>query len=265
MNILFIGDIVGSPGRNAVKLLLPQLKREFNVDFVVANGENSAGGSGITPKICMELFDYGIDVLTSGDHIWRKKEIFEIIDRDPRLLRPLNLPNLSPGRGSGVYPVKDKALNVAVINLLGRVFMEPVDCPFQKVQGELERISHQTKIIIVDMHAEATSEKMAMGWYLDGLVSAVLGTHTHIPTADERILPQGTAYITDVGMCGAIDSVIGRKIEAVLKRFITAVPQRFEVAEENVNLQAVLLNIDETTGKSLAIERIQRKLEENFG
>jgi metallophosphoesterase (TIGR00282 family) len=260
IKILFIGDIVGSPGREAVKIILPQLKEQYKLDFIVANGENAAGGSGLTPKICMELFDYGIDVLTSGDHIWRKKEIFEIIDKDLRILRPLNLPSLSPGKGWGIYTLKDGKTRIAVINLLGRIFMEPIDCPFQKVQQEIERISLKTKIIIVDMHAEATSEKVAMGWYLDGLVSAVLGTHTHVQTADERVLPKGTGYITDVGMCGAFDSVIGRKIEHVIKRFITAIPQRFEVAGENVNLEAVFLEIDKVTGKTVSLQRIKRKL-----
>jgi metallophosphoesterase (TIGR00282 family) len=260
IKILFIGDIVGSPGREAVKVILPKLKEEYKLDFIVANGENAAGGSGLTPKICMELFDYGIDVLTSGDHIWRKKEIFEIIDKDPRILRPLNFPALSPGRGSGIYDLKDGKTKIAVINLLGRVFMEPLDCPFQTVERELEKISQQSKIIIVDIHAEATSEKKALGWFLDGQVSSVLGTHTHTQTADERILPKGTAYITDVGMCGAFDSVIGRRIEDVLKRFITGIPQRFEVANENINLEAVLIEIDKDTGKAISIQRIQRKL-----
>jgi len=260
LKILFIGDIVGSPGREAIKKILPQLKEEYALDFVIANAENSAGGSGITPKICMELFDYGIDVITSGDHIWRKKEVFEIIDKDFRILRPLNLPIVSPGRGSGVYKLKDRETKIAVINLLGRVFMEPVDCPFQRVQQEIEKISLETKIIIVDMHAEATSEKVALGWYLDGLVSAVIGTHTHVQTADERILKQGTAYITDVGMTGGLDSVIGRRIDSVIKRFVSGIPQRFEVAQENVNLQAVVIQIDERTSKAISIERIKKKL-----
>ncbi|MCM8792394.1 MAG: TIGR00282 family metallophosphoesterase [Candidatus Omnitrophica bacterium] len=260
MNILFLGDIVGSPGREVVKNLLPILKKEYTLDFVIVNAENAAGGSGITPRVCMELFDYGIDVITSGDHIWRKKEIFEIIDKDARILRPLNLPSFAPGNGSGVYKLRDKEIKIGVINLLGRVFMEPVDCPFQRVIAEIEKISRDTKIIFVDMHAEATSEKMAMGWYLDGLVSCVVGTHTHIQTADERILPKGTAYITDVGMCGADDSVIGRRIDDVLKRFITSVPQRFEIATENVSLKAVLVQIDERNAKAISIQRIQKKL-----
>jgi len=260
IKILFMGDIVGSPGREAVKVILPKLKEEYKLDFIVANGENAAGGSGLTPKVCMELFDCGIDVLTSGDHIWRKKEVFEIIDKDLRILRPLNLSKFSPGRGWGIYTLKDGKTKIAVINLLGRVFMEPVDCPFLKVQEEIENISAQTKIILVDIHAEATSEKIALGWFLDGQVSSVLGTHTHVQTADERILPKGTAYITDVGMCGAFDSVIGRKIENVIKRFITNIPQRFEVAEENVNLEAVFLEIDRFTGKAVSIQRIKRKL-----
>ncbi|MCM8757571.1 MAG: TIGR00282 family metallophosphoesterase [Candidatus Omnitrophica bacterium] len=260
MNILFIGDIVGEPGRRAVKEILPFLKSELKLDFVIANAENAAGGSGITPRICMELLDYGIDVLTSGDHIWRKKEVFDIIDRERRLLRPLNFPPSCPGKGLGIYDLENKETKILVINLLGRVFMEPLDCPFRTITAELKKFSSQNFIIIVDIHAEATSEKVALGWYLDGLVSAVIGTHTHIQTADERVLPKGTAYITDVGMCGSFDSVIGRKIQEVINRFVSSLPQRFEVAEENINLQAVLIEIDTDTKKALSIRRIVRKI-----
>jgi len=259
MNILFIGDIVGSPGREAIKSLLPELKKEYRLDFIIANGENAAGGSGITSKVAEELFDSGIEALTSGDHIWKKREIFEIINQEERILRPLNFPGGAPGRGFGVFKTKE-GLKVGVVNVNGRVFMEALDCPFKTTLAAQETLVKETKIIIVDIHAEATSEKVALGWYLDGKVSAVLGTHTHIQTADERILPEGSAYITDVGMTGPCDSVIGRKIEDVLERFITAIPTRFEVASENIQLQGVVLDIDEDTGKAKSIVRIQKKL-----
>jgi metallophosphoesterase (TIGR00282 family) len=259
MKILFIGDIVGSPGREAVKILLPQLEKEHGLDFIIANAENAAGGSGITSRVAEELFTSGIDVITSGDHIWKKREIFEIIDKEARILRPINFPAGAPGRGRGLFQTK-KGLKVGVINIQGRVFMEALECPFQTSRQAQEALAKDTNIIIVDIHAEATSEKAALGWYLDGKVSAVLGTHTHIQTADEKILPQGTAYITDVGMTGPFDSVIGRKVEDVLARFITCVPTRFEVAVENVHLQGVVLEIDANTGKARSIVRIQRKI-----
>lgn len=259
MNILFIGDIVGLPGREAVKGLLPVLKKEFCLDFVIANAENAAGGSGITPRIAAELFDSGVCVLTSGDHIWKKREILEIINDDSRILRPINFPQGAPGRGSGVFKTND-GQKIAVVNVQGRVFMEALDCPFKTVRQEIDSLSKEAKIIIVDIHAEATSEKVALGWYLDGKVSAVLGTHTHIQTADEKILPQGTAFISDVGMTGPFDSVIGRRIEDVLERFLTAVPIRFEVASENIQLHGVVVDIDVNTGKAKSIIRIQRKL-----
>lgn len=258
MKILFIGDIVGQPGREAIKQLLPGLKKEFALDFVIANGENSAGGSGVTPKIIQELFDLGVEVLTSGDHIWKKREIIPVIDSEPRLLRPLNFPSGVPGSGAGVFKTK-KGIKVGVINTIGCVFMEAMDCPFRTTRSEIDKLSQETKIIIVDIHAEATSEKVALGWYLDGLVSAVVGTHTHIQTADEKILSKGTAYITDVGMCGPVDSVIGRRVEDVLMRFITKIPTRFEVASGNIQLQGVVLDIDEETGKARSIVRVQEK------
>lgn len=258
MNILFIGDIVGSPGREAINKLLPELKKEFSLDFVVANAENAAGGSGITPRIAEELFGFGINVLTSGDHVWKKREILEIIDKEERILRPINFPTGAPGRGEGIFKTKN-GLKIGLINVQGRVFMEALECPFKTSLKAQENLSKEVKVIIVDVHAEATSEKVALGWYLEGLVSAVLGTHTHIQTADERILPQGSAYITDVGMTGPTDSVIGRKKEDVLQRFITAVPTRFEVAKEDVQLQGVVLDIDENSGKARSIVRLQRK------
>lgn len=258
MKILFIGDIVGAPGRQALNKLLPGLKKEYELDFVIANAENAAGGSGITAKVAEELFSYGADVLTSGDHIWKKSEIFEIINQEERILRPVNYPQGAPGRGFNVYKTKEGS-KLGVINVNGRVFMDALECPFKTTLAAQLELSKETNIIIVDIHAEATSEKAALGWFLDGKVSAVLGTHTHIQTADERILPQGTAYLTDAGMTGPYDSVIGRKVEDVLERFITAIPRRFEVALENVQLCGAVLDIDDKTGKASSIERIQRK------
>jgi len=259
MKILFAGDIVGSPGRKAVSGIIPQLKKREKAELIIANGENAAGGSGITPRIAEEIFNSGVDIITSGDHIWKRKEIVELLDQKPNILRPANYPPGVPGVGS--YVVKSKKGNpVGVINLVGRVFMEAVDCPFRKATEEIESLKKETRVIIVDIHAEATSEKIAMGWYLDGLVSAVLGTHTHVQTADERILPQGTAYITDVGMTGPHDSVIGRRKEQILTRFITQLPTRFEMAEDDVQLNGVALEIDEKTGKAESIKRIQEKL-----
>jgi metallophosphoesterase (TIGR00282 family) len=260
MNILFIGDIVGSPGRDAIKKLLPELKEKYHLALVIANSENAAGGSGITPKIAEELFDSGVDVLTSGDHVWKKREILDIIDKDERILRPVNFPTGAPGRGWGLFKTKED-YKIGVINVQGRVFMEALECPFKTTRQAQELLSKDTPIIVVDVHAEATSEKVALGWYLDGKVSAVLGTHTHIQTADERILPGGCAYLTDVGMTGPLDSVIGRRIEDVLARFITAVPTRFEVAQDNVWLQGAVIDIDAQTGKAKSILRIQKKLD----
>jgi len=259
MKILFIGDIVGSPGREAVNKLLPGLKKEYQLDFVVANAENAAAGSGITSRVADELFDSGVDVLTSGDHIWKKREIFEFINQDERILRPLNFPAGAPGRGAKVYKTQNGS-KLAVINLQGRVFMEALECPFKTGRAEAEKLAAETKVIIVDIHAEATSEKVALGWYLDGKVSAICGTHTHIQTADEKILPGGTAFITDAGMTGPYDSVIGRRVEDVLERFITAVPVKFEVADSNIQLHGAVVDIDEKTGKANSIVRIQKKL-----
>jgi len=259
MKILFIGDIVGRPGREAVKKLLPELKKEFNLDFIIANAENAAGGSGITQEVAKEIFASGVDVLTSGDHIWKKREIFDIIGKEAKILRPVNFPDGAPGYGWGLFTARN-GLKVGVINVQGRVFMEALDCPFKSTRLAQEEIAQEAKIIIVDIHAEATSEKVALGWYLDGKVSALLGTHTHIQTADERILPRGTAYLTDVGMTGPCDSVIGRKVEDVLERFLTCVPVRFEVAEGNIQLQGAVIEVDERTGKANSILRIQKKL-----
>jgi len=259
MNILFIGDIVGSPGRNATKELLPRLKQRYTVDFVIANAENASGGSGITPKCADEFFSYGIDVLTSGDHIFKRKEIIRTLEEEKRLLRPANFPKGVPGRGAGIFK-SQTGREVGIINLVGRVFMSPIDCPFVLARNLVEEISKETKIIIVDIHAEATSEKIAFGYFLDGSVSAVIGTHTHVQTADEKILPKGTAYISDVGMCGPFDSVLGRRVEHVLEKFLTQIPVRFDVAEGDVQLHGVLLDIDEESGRARNIKRIQEKL-----
>lgn len=260
MKILFIGDIVGSPGREAIKKLVPRLRQESGIDFVIANAENASGGSGITAKVADELFASGVDVLTSGDHIWKKPEIFELINREARILRPLNFPSGSPGSGATVFIAKN-GVKVGVINVNGRVFMEALECPFKNSLKAAEELAKETKIIIVDIHAEATSEKVALGWYLDGKVSAILGTHTHIQTADEKILPKGTAYLTDAGMTGPYDSVIGRRVEDVLTRFLSSIPVKFQVAEENIQLHGALVEIDEKTGKAISILRIQKKLD----
>ncbi|MFH0827662.1 MAG: TIGR00282 family metallophosphoesterase [Candidatus Omnitrophota bacterium] len=260
MNILFIGDVVGNPGRDAVKALVPELKKEYDLDFIIANAENAAGGSGITVKVAQELFDASTDVLTSGDHIWKKKEIVEFIVREPRILRPNNFPSTAPGAGFGIFTTA-RGEKVGVICVLGRVFLDALECPFKTTMAAVEALSRETKTIIVDIHAEATSEKVALGWYLQGKVSAVLGTHTHIQTADERILPEGTAYLTDAGMTGPYDSVIGRRVEDVLERFLTHVPVKFEVAEGNVMLCGAIVEIDERNGRAKKITRIQRNLE----
>jgi hypothetical protein len=258
MNILCIGDIVGKPGRDAVVALLAQLRGQHRIDFVIANAENAAGGSGITQRVAQELFDASVDVMTSGDHIWKKKEIFDFIHGQPRILRPVNFPGRAPGIGSGVFTAAN-GVSVGVVCVLGRVFLEPLECPFKTAMAAVEELRRTTPIIVVDVHAEATSEKVALGWYLQGRVSAVVGTHTHIQTADERILPQGTAYITDLGMTGPYDSVIGRRVEDVLERFLTCVPVRFEVAEGNIKLCGALISVDEKTGKAVGIQRIQQQ------
>ncbi|MDD5691608.1 MAG: TIGR00282 family metallophosphoesterase [Candidatus Omnitrophica bacterium] len=259
MNILFIGDIVGSPGRKAIAKLVPGLRAEMGIDFVIANAENSSGGSGITAKVAAELFSSGVDVLTSGDHIWKKSEIFQLINQEERILRPINYPEGSPGRGAHVFKAAN-GLKVGVINVNGRVFMDALECPFKTTLRACNELAKETKIIIVDVHAEATSEKVALGWYLDGKASAVLGTHTHIQTADEKILPKGTAYLTDAGMTGPYDSVIGRNVEDVLTRFLSSIPVKFNVAEENIQLHGAFVRIDEKTGSAVSISRVQKKL-----
>ena len=264
MRILFIGDIVGKPGRRAVHELLPELISSYQIDFVIANGENAAAGFGITREIVEDLFEARIDVLTMGNHVWDKKEILDFIADYESLIRPANYPGSALGRGSVVMP-SVKGYHVGVINIMGRVFMNPLECPFRTAEQEIEKIRKRTKIILVDIHAEATSEKIAMGWFLDGKVTAVVGTHTHVQTADDRVLPGGTAYITDVGMTGPFDSVIGTRKELVLERFLTQIPNKFEVAKGDVRLQAVLIDVDEKTGNALSIERLSLPMHQQYG
>ncbi len=256
MRILFVGDsFVGSPGREMVAKHLAEIVARDRVDLVIVNGENSAAGFGITPKIAEELLALGADVITGGNHNWDRKEIIEFIPNEPRLLRPANFPK-SPGRGLYVGTSRDD-VRYAVLNLQGRVFMTPLDCPFRTADSELARIPPDVKIIFVDMHAEATSEKQAMGWYLDGRVSVVVGTHTHVATADERVLPNGTAFITDVGMTGPHESVIGMDRAAMVKRFLDSMPAKFEVAIGDVRLNGILADVDDSTGRARSIVRVR--------
>ena len=259
LTVLFIGDIVGKAGRRLVHTLLQDLIHEYHADLVVANGENAAGGIGITPKIADQLFDAGINILTSGNHIWQKKEIVEYIKREKRLIRPVNFPPDTPGKGICVVPIRESH-SIAVINVVGRVFMGVGCCPFRSVQEELESLKTSGATFLVDFHAEATSEKQALGWYLDGKVGAVVGTHTHVQTADERILPEGTAYITDVGMTGAVDSVIGVKKELVIQKFLTSMPVRFESSLLNPHLNGVVITFDTTRGRAVNIRRLCRPI-----
>lgn len=261
MRILMLGDVVGRPGRKAVQEFLPILLREYNPDLVVANGENAAGGNGITVETADELFSNGIDILTMGNHVWDKKEAFDLLEQDGRIVRPANYPPNTPGRGytlAKTWNDLNEEVKVGIINLSGRVFLPTLDCPFRLGRSLAEKIRTETNIILVDFHAEATSEKMALGWYLDGTVSAVIGTHTHIQTADARVLPNGTAYITDVGMTGPRDSVLGVKKEIIINKFLTQLPVRFEVAGGKIQLEAILLEIDAASGCAVRIERIQQ-------
>jgi 2',3'-cyclic-nucleotide 2'-phosphodiesterase len=251
LRILAIGDIIGKPGRNAVRDLLPGLRREHRINLIIGNGENTAGGIGITPSTAQELFDSGIDVITTGNHVWAHKDIIPYLDGNLAIVRPLNYPPSAPGRG---YLYKD---GVLVVNLIGRTFMGNFDCPFRAMDQLLSKVEGKSNIIIVDFHAEATSEKVAMGWYLDGRVSAVLGTHTHVGTIDGRILSGGTAYVTDIGMVGPLNSVIGDDPHAVIDRFLTQMPSRLPVADGPVVFNAVLIEVDEQTGKATAITRVE--------
>ncbi|MGB9715338.1 MAG: TIGR00282 family metallophosphoesterase [Thermodesulfovibrionales bacterium] len=258
MKVLFIGDIVGKVGRVTTKALLPNIVDRFKIDLVIANGENAAGGFGITEKIVTEILSYGVHIITTGNHVWDKKEFISQISKEDRTLRPLNYPPGVPGFGSIIYSLPN-SIKVAVINVSGRVFMSNIDCPFRTGEEEVKKISKETRIIIIDFHAETTSEKIAFGYFMDGKVSAVIGTHTHVQTADEKILSGGTAYITDVGMTGPYHSVIGIEKELVINRFLTNMPVRFETAKGEGILSAVVIEIDEKTGKASAIQRLQLK------
>ena len=256
LKILFIGDIIGRPGRQLVRDVLPRLIDQHMIDLVVANGENAAAGFGLTPDVVAELFDLGVDVLTTGNHVWDKRDGLVCLEQEPRLLRPANYPVDTPGRGVGIFQTP-AGLSVAVVNLEGRVFMGNLDCPFRKADAILEELGSNQRIVFVDFHAEATSEKGALAAYLDGRVSAVVGTHTHVQTADERVLPGGTAFISDVGMSGARDSVIGIRKELSIQRFLTQMPVRYEIAKNDPLLCGVVVSIDESTGKATGIERVQ--------
>jgi metallophosphoesterase (TIGR00282 family) len=257
MNVLMIGDVVGSPGRGIMRKALPAVFRKYDVDYCVANVENAAGGFGVTREVCEEILDMGVDCLTSGNHIWDKKEILGVVDLIPQLLRPFNYPAAQPGRGSHLGRGKRSGVPVATLNLSGRVFMHgAMDDPFSLGRREAERLREEAKVILVDMHGEATSEKTAIAAHLDGLVSAVVGTHTHVPTCDQRILPGGTAFLTDLGMTGPYDSIIGVEKEAVLRRFLSGMPTRFETAKGDPRFAAAAIDVDEGTGRARAIERM---------
>jgi metallophosphoesterase (TIGR00282 family) len=256
MKILFIGDIVGKVGRNAVNAFLSGLTNKYGIDLVIANGENIAGGFGLTESLVHDLYRMGVHVITTGNHVWDKKDFVGYISKDNRVIRPANFPPGVPGYGSIIYTMPDGA-KVGVLNLSGRVFMANMDCPFRKAQDEIGALSKETKIIIIDFHAEATSEKVAFGYFVDGKVSAVLGTHTHVQTADEKILPNGTAYITDVGMTGPVHSVIGIDVDQIIRRFLTGMPDRFETGQGKGIFSAIVVDIDQDSGKATGIQRLQ--------
>ncbi len=256
MKILAIGDIVGRPGRRAVYKYVPELRREYGIEMVIANGENASGGFGLSVSVAQELLSYGVDVITSGNHIWAQRDIIPYLDEEVPVLRPLNYPPGLPGRG---YLTIRRVL---VVNLIGRTFMNAYDCPFRKIDSLLEELNPRPQIVIIDFHAEATSEKVALGRYLDGRVSAVLGTHTHVGTIDTRILRHGTAYVTDIGMTGPDDSIIGDDTTSVINRFLTQMPHRLSVGRGRPVLNAVMVEVDEDSGRALSIERIQREMAE---
>jgi len=258
LTVLCVGDVFGEPGRRALLAWLPRVRAEFDVDLAVVNVENAAAGFGVTPTLARGFLEAGVDVMTSGNHVWDRKEIIGYIVKENLLLRPANYPAGTPGVGSVV--LKAGAHQVGVLNLQGRTFMQPIDCPFARADEEVERLRRDTPAIVVDMHAEATSEKQALGWYLDGRVSAVVGTHSHVQTADERVLPQGTAFLTDLGLTGPIDSVIGVEPELAIQRFRTGMPSRFEPAHGRARFQGAVIRIDPETGRALSIDRIQRDL-----
>jgi 2',3'-cyclic-nucleotide 2'-phosphodiesterase len=253
MLILFVGDIVGSPGRRILKDHLADIVEQRKIDLAIVNCENAASGFGITPRLADELFAAGADVLTGGNHIWDRKELMEYFPHQPRLLRPANFPEGLPGSGLYIGSTRN-SVQYAVLNLQGRTFMAPIDCPFRAAEHELAHTPAEVKVIVVDMHAETTSEKQAMGWFLDGKVSAVVGTHTHVATSDAHVLPNGTAFITDVGMTGPHDSIIGMAKDTIIQRFLNSLPAHFEVAEGDVQMHAVLIDVDETSGRARSIE-----------
>lgn len=256
MKVLFIGDIVGNPGRKAAREMISSMRKEMPFDYCIANGENAAGGTGITSVVAQELYKCGIDAITMGNHTWSKREITNFIDSDPKIIRPANYSSGVPGKGSTIVGGK-----LGIVNLLGRVYMDGVDCPFRSLDRELEYLKSQVKVVIVDIHAEATSEKCALAWHADGRVSGVLGTHTHVQTADERIFPCGTAFITDVGMTGPYEGVIGVDREIVLEKFLLGMPVRFELAKGCVQFNAVHMDIDDKTGRTLKIQRLSKVME----
>jgi metallophosphoesterase (TIGR00282 family) len=249
-----VGDVVGKPGRKATSVLLPELREKHGIDLIVANGENAAGGIGLTPETAQELFQAGVDVITSGNHIWHHKEIIPYIENEPRVLRPLNMPPGVPGHG---YLITEK---VMVVSLMGRVFVGHFDCPFRAMDCLLEEVNPRPQVILVDFHGEATAEKVALGWYLDGRVSAVLGTHTHVGTIDTRILPKGTAFVSDVGMVGATNSVIGDDTDSVIQRFLTMMPHRLSVGKGNPMFNSVLVDVEDNSGRALSICRLDLEL-----
>ncbi len=259
VKILVLGDIVGRPGRNAVFENLDKIKKLYSPDFIIINAENAAGGFGITPDIANDFFKAGIDLITTGNHVWRQKDIKSYLDNEKRIIRPLNYPPGIPGKGTSI--IQKNGFKIAAINLLGRIFMDPVDCPFRSAEKEIKKLTVQTKVIVVDFHAEATSEKVAMGRHLEGKASFVFGTHTHIQTADECVLPGGTAYITDIGMTGPIDSVIGMEKKKVLQRFLTGMPHKFDVAHGKAKIEGAIAEIHYETGRATEIKRIQLQAE----
>lgn len=256
MNILFIGDVVGRPGRRAVRRLVPGLRQEYSVDLVIANGENVAGGAGITSETARELFDAGVDFITTGNHVWDNKEVFSLLENESRIIRPINYPPGCPGQGYAII-TSNMGIPVGIINASGRTFLPSLDCPFRACATAVDDLYGETKNIIIDFHAEATSEKLAFGWFMDGKVSAIIGTHTHVQTNDARILPRGTAYITDVGMTGPRDSILGVKVEPVVAKFLTGLPQRFEVAKGTVELNAVVVEILDGSCQAKRIEPLK--------
>ncbi|TMA81860.1 MAG: TIGR00282 family metallophosphoesterase [Deltaproteobacteria bacterium] len=261
MRLLFLGDVVGRPGRRALAAFLPRLMAREGIQFVIANGENASGGKGIDPRSAEELYDSGVDVVTTGNHVWQNRDIIPYMRETDRLLRPLNFARDVPGLGWTVQTARRSDVRVGVLNLIGRVFMPPAECPFRAGAEAVEELRRHSSVIVVDMHAEATSEKVGMGRFLDGKVSAVFGSHTHVQTADEGILPGGTAYLTDAGMCGPEDSVLGVKTEPVLQRFLTQMPARFDVATGTVIVQGGIVDVDEATGRASAIRRVRERVE----